>query len=67
MKNTRPITILGEVILPGESKTIDMEIAKLPWKLKIPIIIQRSKLTVPQSFSAGILGDEINGWRSYVN
>jgi succinylglutamate desuccinylase len=40
-----------------------MEIAKLhnTGKLKIPIIIQRFKLTVPQSFSAGIHGDEING------
>lgn len=64
MKNTRPITILGEVILPGESKTIDMEIAKLhnTAKLKIPIIIQRSKIDGPTVlFSAGIHGDEING------
>jgi predicted deacylase len=64
MKNTRPITILGEVILAGESKTIDMEIAKLhnTAKLKIPIIIQRSKIDGPTVlFSAGIHGDEING------
>lgn len=64
MKNTRPITILGEVILPGESKTIDMEIAKLhnTAKLKIPIIVQRSKIDGPTVlFSAGIHGDEING------
>jgi len=64
MKNTRPITILGEVILPGESKTIDMEIAKLhnTARLKIPIIIQRSKIDGPTVlFSAGIHGDEING------
>lgn len=64
MKNTRPITILGEVILPGQSKTIDMEIAKLhnTAKLKIPIIIQRSKIDGPTVlFSAGIHGDEING------
>jgi predicted deacylase len=64
MKNTRPITILGEVILAGESKTIDMEIAKLhnTAKLKIPIIIERSKIDGPTVlFSAGIHGDEING------
>ncbi|MFQ3173039.1 MAG: putative deacylase [Flavobacterium sp.] len=64
MKDTRPITILGEVILAGESKTIDMEIAKLhnTAKLKIPIIIQRSKIEGPTVlFSAGIHGDEING------
>lgn len=64
MRNTRPITILGETILAGESKTIDMEIAKLhnSAKLKIPIIIQRSKIDGPVVlFSAGIHGDEING------
>jgi predicted deacylase len=64
MKNTRPITILGEVILPGHSKTIDMEIAKLhnTAKLKIPIIVERSKIDGPiVLFSAGIHGDEING------
>ena len=56
--------ILGESILPGESKTIDMEIAKLhnSAKLKIPIIVQRSKVDGPVVlFSAGIHGDEING------
>ena len=56
--------ILGESILPGESKTIDMEIAKLhnSAKLKIPIIVQRSKIDGPVVlFSAGIHGDEING------
>jgi predicted deacylase len=61
---TRTITILGESILPGQSKTIDMEIAKLhnTAKLKIPIIISRSKIHGPTVlFSAGIHGDEING------
>jgi len=64
MQNTPFMTILGETILPGESKTIDMEIAKLhnSAKLKIPIIIQRSKIDGPVVlFSAGIHGDEING------
>lgn len=64
MQNTPFMTILGETILPGESKTIDMEIAKLhnSAKLKIPIIVQRSKIDGPVVlFSAGIHGDEING------
>ncbi|NRT14302.1 hypothetical protein HNP99_000642 [Flavobacterium sp. 28A] len=64
MKNAKTITILGETILPGQSKTINMEIAKLhnATKLKIPIIVQRSKIDGPTVlFSAGIHGDEING------
>jgi predicted deacylase len=64
MKKTKVITILGEAVLPGEKKTIYMEIAKLhnTAKLKIPIIIQRSKIEGPTIlFSAGIHGDEING------
>lgn len=64
MKTTKPLIILGETILPGQSKTIDMEIAKLhnAAKLRIPIIIQRSKIDGPTVlFSAGIHGDEING------
>lgn len=50
--------------MPGESKTIDMEIAKLhnTAELKIPIIVRRSKIDGPVVlFSAGIHGDEING------
>ena len=60
----KPITILGETILAGQSKTIDMEIARLhsTSKLKIPVIIERSKIDGPVVlFSAGIHGDEING------
>lgn len=61
---TRNITILKETILPGESKTINMEIAKLHTmtKLKIPIIVERSKFEGPTILlSAGLHGDEING------
>ncbi|MDD3005458.1 succinylglutamate desuccinylase/aspartoacylase family protein [Flavobacterium sp.] len=64
MKKERPLIILNETILPGERKTIYMEIAKLhtATKLKIPIIIERSKIDGPTVlFSAGIHGDEING------
>ena len=58
------ITILNESILPGESKTINMEIATLHTmtKLKIPIIVERSKFHGPTVLlSAGLHGDEING------
>lgn len=58
------LTILGEEVLPGESKTITMEIARLHTmtKLKIPIIVERSKNPGPTIlFSAGLHGDEING------
>lgn len=64
MAQHRKITILKEEILPGESKTITMEIARLHTmtKLKIPIIVERSKIDGPVVlFSAGLHGDEING------
>ncbi|SNB43814.1 hypothetical protein LVDJXP189_610008 [Flavobacterium psychrophilum] len=64
MKKTKTITILGESIKAGESKTIDMEIARLhtTTKLKIPVIVERSTIDGPVIlFSAGIHGDEING------
>ncbi|HEX8268676.1 MAG TPA: succinylglutamate desuccinylase/aspartoacylase family protein [Flavobacterium sp.] len=60
----QPITILGKVILPGESRTINMEVAKLhtTTELKIPVIVERSKIDGPVVlFTAGIHGDEING------
>ena len=64
MAKQREITILKEPILPGESKTINMEIARLHTmtKLKIPIIVERAKVDGPVVlFSAGLHGDEING------
>lgn len=60
----KQITILGETILPGEGKTINMEIARLHTmsKLKIPIIVERAKEDGPVVlFTAGLHGDEING------
>ncbi|MFV8363148.1 succinylglutamate desuccinylase/aspartoacylase family protein [Flavobacterium sp. ZT3P35] len=62
-KNT-PIVIFGESIISGESKTINVEIARLhtTTKLNIPVIVRRSKIDGPVVlFSAGIHGDEING------
>jgi hypothetical protein len=38
MKNTKAISILGESIPTGESKTIDMEIAKLHNTAKLKIL-----------------------------
>ena len=64
MKDTKPLVIFGESVLPGESKTIQLEIARLhtTTKLTIPIIVRRSKIPGPVIlFSAGIHGDEING------
>lgn len=56
--------ILDEVILPGESKTLNLEIARLhtATKLKIPVIVSRAKLDGPTILlSAGLHGDELNG------
>lgn len=56
--------LLGHTILAGESKTIEVEIAKLQTmtNLKLPVIIERSKIEGPVVlFTAGIHGDEING------
>ncbi|MFD1601350.1 succinylglutamate desuccinylase/aspartoacylase family protein [Flavobacterium artemisiae] len=64
MKNNTPLVIFGESILPGEHRTINVEIARLhtTTKLNIPVIVRRSKIEGPTVlFSAGIHGDEING------
>jgi predicted deacylase len=55
--------------LPGESKTIDMEIAKLHnTRTENSIIVRRSKIDGPVVlFSAGIHGDEIMVLRLYDN
>jgi predicted deacylase len=64
MKNSTPLVIFGESILPGEHRTINVEIARLhtTTKLNIPVIVRRSKVEGPTFlFSAVIHGDEING------
>ena len=45
MRSLKPITIFGESILPGENKTINVEMARLhtTTKLNIPVIVRRSK------------------------
>lgn len=58
------MTILEETILPGETKTLNLEIARLhtATKLKIPVIVSRAKLDGPTVLlSAGLHGDELNG------
>ncbi|MCC9042297.1 succinylglutamate desuccinylase/aspartoacylase family protein [Myroides sp. M-43] len=58
------MTILDETIHPGETKTLNLEIARLhtATKLKIPVIVSRAKLDGPTVLlSAGLHGDELNG------
>ncbi|WP_299435309.1 succinylglutamate desuccinylase/aspartoacylase family protein [uncultured Aquimarina sp.] len=58
------LSILGENIPLGTSKTINFNIANLytSTKVEIPIIIERSKKSGPTILiTAGIHGDEING------
>jgi predicted deacylase len=60
----KEITIFNETILPGKSKTINMQIGKLHTMtdLHIPIIVERSKKEGPVVLlTAGLHGDEING------
>lgn len=58
------LKILGTTIQPGESKTIDFNIAKLytSTSLEIPVIVERSLEPGPTVLlTGGIHGDEING------
>lgn len=60
----KDLKILGKVIKPGESKTIDFNLAKLytATNVEIPIIIVRSSKPGPVVLlTGGIHGDEING------
>jgi len=56
--------LLGEQILPGKSKRLDLHTAKLytTSAVEVPIIVERSKKPGPiVLITAGIHGDEING------
>ena len=58
------LTLLGEQVLPGESATINFNIAKLytATSVEVPIIIERAKKPGPVILiTSGIHGDEING------
>lgn len=66
MKKTKykTITILGEEILPGRKKVLNLEVARLHTytKLEIPVIIERAKTEGPTLLLiAGIHGNELNG------
>lgn len=58
------LTLLGEQILPGESKEVNFDVANLHTStpVNVPLIIERSKRPGPTVlFTAGIHGDEVNG------
>ena len=58
------LTLLGKQVLPGESTTINFNIAKLYTanSVEVPIIIERAKKAGPVILiTSGIHGDEING------
>lgn len=64
MESTKDLEILGHKIAPGESITIDFNIAKLytASNVEIPVIIERALEPGPVVLlTAGIHGDEING------
>jgi len=63
-KKPKPITIYGETILPGESKQINLYVAKLHTRttVEIPVIVERSDKPGPVLLLiGGIHGDEVNG------
>ncbi len=58
------LTLLGEQIEPGVSKTINFNLAKLytTSPVEVPIIVERSSIPGPiVLITSGIHGDEING------
>lgn len=58
------LNILGEQILPGESKEVNFDVANLHTStpVNVPVIIERSTKPGPTVlFTAGIHGDEVNG------
>ena len=64
MTQTESFIILNKEILPGETKTVNLEIAQLHTmtELKIPIIVSHSNQKGPTVLlSAGLHGDELNG------
>lgn len=64
MFSNEELIILNRKIIPGETKTIELNIAKLHTmtELKIPIIVSRSIYEGPTVLlTAGIHGDELSG------
>lgn len=63
-KRNQTITIGGQAILPGERKTVDLEVGKLYTHsaLTMPVQVLCGKQAGPKLFvSAAIHGDELNG------
>ena len=62
--SAKKIVLFNEEILPGSSKEINFNLAKLHTNthVDVPIFIERSKIDGPTVlFTAGIHGDEVNG------
>ncbi|WP_372949603.1 succinylglutamate desuccinylase/aspartoacylase family protein [Mariniphaga sp.] len=63
-KNHKTITILGEEIIPGRKKYLNLDIARLHTytKLEVPVVVERAKTDGPVLLlTAGIHGNELNG------
>ncbi|MFC2113919.1 succinylglutamate desuccinylase/aspartoacylase family protein [Bacteroidota bacterium] len=63
-RHYKTLKILGQEILPGKSKLINLDVAKLHTRtsVEIPIFVERSKEDGPVLLLvAGIHGDEMNG------
>jgi hypothetical protein len=63
-KKYKPIQILGEEIIPGRKKILNLEIARLHnyTKLEVPVIVERAREEGPTLLLiAGIHGNELNG------
>jgi uncharacterized protein len=63
-KNRKTISILGEEIIPGRKKILNLDIARLHTytKLEIPVVIERAKTDGPcLLLVSGIHGNELNG------
>lgn len=60
----RPITVGGETVEPGRSRTFDLEVARLPtgtW-LSLPVRVVNGRYPGPTIWVSGAIhGDEING------
>ena len=63
-KEQKPMYLLGQEIKPGQSKTINFDVAKLytSTRIEIPIMVERSKQEGPVVLiTAGLHGDEVSG------
>ncbi len=64
MKSKRKISILGEEIIPGKKRILNLDIARLHTysKIEVPVIVERAKEDGPVLLlNAGIHGNELNG------